>query len=532
MLDDHTVNRLTVVLAVGGEPADSSSGLGIGAYALILAVALILGWMGYLFVNSRRSRITAQEPVPLNLSPGASDDELENKKLTRVLRAALFGSVLMAIILPWYALNEPGRQEAFAEEVHELDIEEGARFYSAEGFACANCHGPTSGGGAAGFKEVRSGVDTVWAAPSLDDIFFRYQEEEVRHWIVFGREGTPMPANGLDGGGAMTVQEVDQVIAFLQSIQITQQEAFDKSQGVVDRALAQIEGGRAATEKLIAFQEAQIEDVKAAAGKMAVVGTFPDEVKDLLQAPGTCTAESAELVSTTCDQPGVDTDRDGLTDEAEKGLTAIAATSREQLTDISYNEADSVYVSTTQRAYDIRFDPFDAFTNGGGDLDEAEAFLAHLESDVLLLSVTAEQEGQFLEGLESGLAFLVDSLEQRLWEVDFAAVALEMGVSEDDARLAVGLFNGYCSRCHTAGYSAGSTFSQGAGTGAWGPSLVDGRSVLQFPQMEDQVMFVINGSALAEGYGINGLGTGSMPSFGKVLSERQIELIVMYARTL
>lgn len=529
------MNYATLVLAAVSPDAGltaAGASLGVGAYALIIAVALLLAWMGYLFVNSRRSKVAAQEAAPLNLSPAASDDELENRKLTRVLRAALFGSVLMAVILPWYALNEPGRQEAFAEERAAFDVAEGAHWYSPDAFECANCHGPTGGGGAADITEARSGVATTWSTPSLDDIFFRYEEEEVRQWIVFGRDGTPMPPYGLDGGGAMTVQEVDQVIAFLQSIQITQQEAFEKSQGVADRALTQIEGGQAATEKLIAFQEAQMKDVKAAEGKMTVVGALPDEVKDLLQAPGTCTAESAELVSTTCDQPGADTDRDGLTDEAEKGLTAIAATSREQLTDISYNEADEVYVLTPQKAYDIRFDPFDAFTNGGGDLDEAEAFLAHLESDVLLLSVTAEQEGQFLEGLESGLAFLVDSLEQPLWEVDFAAVALEMGVSDEDARLAVGLFNGYCSRCHTAGYSAGSAFSQGAGTGAWGPSLVDGRSVLQFPQMEDQVMFVINGSALAEGYGINGLGTGSMPSFGKVLSERQIELIVMYARTL
>lgn len=516
----------------GAEPAASGAGLGIGAYALILAVALLLGWMGYLFLNSRRSREATQEAAPLNLSPAASDDELENKKLTRVLRAALFGSALMAVIMPWYAFNEPGRQEAFAEELDRLYIEEGAHWYSTDAFECADCHGPTGGGGAAEITEARSGVDTTWATPALDDILFRYEEEEVRHWIVFGREGTPMPPYGLDGGGAMTVQEIDQLIAFLQSIQVTQQEAFGKAEGVADRALTQIAGGQAATEKLIAFQEAQIAQVRAAKTTMTVVGTIPDDVKDLLQAPGTCTPESAELVSTTCDQPGVDTDRDGLTDEAEKGLTAAAATSHENLTDVSFDADNEVYVFTPQQAYDIRFDPFDAFTNGGADLDEAEAFLAHLESDILLLSVTAEQEDQFLEGLESGLEFLLDSLEQRRWEVDFAVVASEMGVPEDDARFAVGLFNGYCSQCHTAGFSAGPAFNQGAGTGAWGPSLVDGRSAVQFPHIEDQIIFVIEGSANAEGYGVNGLGSGRMPAFGKVLSARQIELIVMYSRTL
>lgn len=529
------MNYWTIVLAAvspDAEPAASGAGLGIGAYALTLAVALLLAWMGYLFLNSRRSRAAAHEAAPLNLSPAPSDDELEHKKLTRVLRAALFGSVLMAVILPWYALNEPGRQEAFAEELAAVDIEKGAKWYSPQAFSCADCHGPTGGGGAAEFVEERSGIRTTWSAPALDDVFFRFEEDEVRHWIVFGIEGTPMPASGLDGGGAMTVQEVDQVIAFLYSIQITQQEAFDKSRGITERALTRLDGGLAATEKLIAFQEARIEEVEAASETIIAVGALPDDLKDLLQAPGTCTAESAKIVSTTCDQPGADTDRDGLTDEAEKGLTAIAATSLEHLTVISYAEADEVYVLTPQNEYDIRFDPFDPFTNGSPDLDEAEALLAHLESDVLLLSVTAERQESFLEGLESGLTFLLDSLEQRLWEVDFAAVASEMGVSEDEAREAVGLFNGYCAQCHTAGFSAGPTFSQGAGTGAWGPSLVGGRPELQFPQVQDQIMFVIRGSENAEKYGINGLGTGRMPAFGKVLSEAQIELIVLYSRTL
>lgn len=529
------MHYLNIVLAAGGGGAgQAASGgeLGIGTVALILVVAILLVWMAYLFVNSRRSKAAAKEAAPANLSPGISDDELENRKLTRVLRAALLGSALMAIIMPWYALNEPGRQEAFAEATIELDIEEGAHWYSPDSFLCADCHGPTGGGGAAAFTEERSGVETNWAVPSLDDIFFRYDEQEVRHWIIFGREGTPMPPYGLDGGGAMTVQEVDQVISFLRSIQLTQDEAFAKSQGTADRALTQIEGGEQATRTLINFQEIQIDEVNAAQATLDVVGRFPDDVKDLLQAPGMCTKASAELVGTTCGQPGVDTDRDGLTDDAEKGLTAIAAVSYEELTVIKPVTGEITYVFEPQKAYDIRFDPFDSFTNGNADLAEAEELLSHLESDVLLLSVTADRKDVFLEGLETGLVFLLNSLERRLWETDFAALAAEMGVSKDEAKLAVGLFNGYCARCHTAGYSAGAPFDQGAGTGAWGPSLTDGRSEVLFADMSDQVAFVIDGSENAKQYGINGLGSGRMPAFGKILSERQIELIVMYERTL
>ena len=534
MWGNGAVHYLNIVLAAGeeAEPAASGGGLGIGAVALTLVVALILMWMAYLFVNSRRSKAAAHEAAPPNQSPGASDDELENKKLTRVLRAALFGSILMAVIMPWYALGEPDRQEAFAEATVESNVEEGHFWYSPEGFACQNCHGPEGVGGATEFVEQRSGVETSWAVPSLNDVFFRYTEDEVRHWVNYGRAGTPMPATGLVGGGAMTIQEVDQVIAYLRSIQITQEEAFAKSPGTADRALTQIEGGEESTQRLINFQMIQIEEVNNAPATLAAVGDFPDDIKDLFQGAGTCTGASAELVNSTCDQPGADTDRDGLSDEAEKGLTEIAAVSFAELAVINAVAGEITYGFVQRPEYDVRFDPFDAFTNGDADLDAAETLLGNLETDVLLLSVVDERQDQFLEGLESGLAYLEDSLEQQLWNVDFAEIASDMGVSEEDAELAVGLFNGNCARCHTAGYSAGASFEQGAGTGAWGPSLVDGRSEVQFPEMEDQVTFVIEGSEDAKQYGVNGLGTGRMPSFGGILSQSQIELIVTYERTL
>ena len=55
---------------------------------------------------------------------------------------------------------------------------------------------------------------------------------------------------------------------------------------------------------------------------------------------------------------------------------------------------------------------------------------------------------------------------------------------------------------------------------------------MQFPDWRDQVDFIIRGSDEAVQYGVNGIGSGRMPGFGQVLSERQIELIVLYERTL
>jgi mono/diheme cytochrome c family protein len=441
----------------------------------------------------------------------------------------LFGSILLAVALPWYAINEPDRQAEAADMFLEEDIEAGAHFFSLDGFQCSSCHGPDAGGGSAAYTESRSGVGTAWAVPSLNDIFFRYSDDEVRHWVVFGRAGTPMPANGLEGGGAMTVQEVDQIIEYLRSIQVSQADAFAKSEAATSIAIAAIEGGADSTQKLIDEQNEMIALVKDAGNQVAVIGTFPDDLKDLLQSPQTCTVESAALVLAACDNPAPDADKDGLADSIEGPIQKMASVTLDTVTGAS---GDAMAV------YNYNFNPGNAFTNEDAnrqplpDLDAAEELLTTLETEVLLLTVTADREDDFLTGLNDGLAFLMAAAQAKLWEVDYDAKAAEMGVSVDQAMEAVGLFNGYCARCHTGGYSAGAAFEQGAGTGAWGPSLLAGRAVSQFPDFDEHFNFVISGSIDAKRFGVNGLGTGRMPSFGQIPSESQINLIVMYERTL
>jgi mono/diheme cytochrome c family protein len=539
---DVDVTYLNPILGTAEQTdvVDSAGGLGIGAIALLVAVALILIWMGFLFVNSRRSRGSSHEAAPPNLSPHVSDDELENTKLTKVLRASLFGAAILAITLPWYAFNEPTRQADAAVAINDADVEAGAHWFSIDGFQCQNCHGADAGGGSATFVEERSGVEVSWSVPSLDDVLYRYSPEEVQYWIVYGRSNTPMPANGLAGGGAMSVQEVDQTIAYLQSIQLSQADAFGKSGRLTDAALTRIANGATSTQSLINKQEADIAEVEAAQGKLDVVGGFPDEILDLFQSPGTCTDASAAYVGATCSDPGTDTDRDGLTDEVELRLSAIAAASTDTITVITAvpDTSPTEYSFEPDTKYAVSFDPADAFTNTDSegvplaDFSVAEELNGHLTTEVLLLNVTAERKQLFLENLEPGLTFLQNALETRPWDVDFAAVASDMGVSEDEAKQAVGLFNAYCARCHTGGYSAGPSFEQGAGSGAWGPALWDGRTAIQFPNIEDHLNFIISGSENAVGYGVNGIGTGRMPAFGNLLSKDQLTLIVKYERSL
>lgn len=152
--------------------------------------------------------------------------------------------------------------------------------------------------------------------------------------------------------------------------------------------------------------------------------------------------------------------------------------------------------------------------------------------------------------------------------------------SEGEALFNLGLLQGNfaggaysCARCHTAGWSfaevesstdddgelvvdresfEAATANSGCG-GGFGPSLCDGSVVRQFPDEQDHVDFVTNGSEDGIGYGTSGQGDGTMPGFGLrppepglfwidrgedrdptegMLTQEMIEAIVEYEREL
>jgi len=544
------------VLAAAAEeegPA-APSNVGVGSVVLTVAVAGFLVWIGYLVLSSRR-RARRVEETPQNLSPFLSDDEMETKRVTRVLNLAVISAAVLAVALPIYYINEGDRQTAAAERIHERNVSEGSHWY--ENFSCVDCHGPGGSGGGAPFVEARSTLSTTWNAPSLNDIFFRYSPEEIEHWIVYGRPGTPMPANGLEGGGAMTVEEVEQVMDYLYSVSITQGQALDEVEGAVTAALDRISRGDAAVARRILEQEAVLADTLDAVDKFAAIEDLPGEVRAMLAGDGTCTPASAALVGSRCGEPGTDTDRDGLSDAAETRLTEMGVIVDQNLlvrsvrdqtddegapvTDPDGNPLTEVVTipdPSIPEVYNLNLDPENAFTNESvtgtpiPDLDRFEIFLTELDTAHLTLGVTAERLDLFTESVQSGIDFLYAAAEDRLWDIDFEAVSTDSGLSAEDTERAVGLYNAYCARCHTAGYSAGVIFEQGPGTGAWGPALTDGRSVVQFPDPAEQEAFIATGSDDSVHYGINGLGSGRMPGFGQILSAEDIALIVAYERTL
>lgn len=499
--------------------------MGLGAVALGLAAVAVLVWAGFL-VNAGRVRPTRAEETPANLQPYLTDDELETGRLNKVLVAALIASAVLAVVVPIYYLSEADRQAEAAEGFEERNIEEGLALY--EEFQCVNCHSEGGVGGAVAFVEKRSNLETVWNVPSINDVFYRYDRDEVRYWIVFGRAGSPMPAAGLEGGGAMTTQQVDQVLDYLESIQIPQQEAFTQTDGKVDEALRRIETADETIAARIVEQEAEIAAIEASVIAYDATSGLPLQIKQVLSGPGTCTERSAELVELPCDSPGTDSDRDGLTDVAEVRLEELFGTAADFIGDLA---------GTSE--LEVNLDPANAFTTTDAagdripDLEHVVEARQNLLTVMIGLDVFARNPDPFLARSEAGLDFLQEAAAERRFAIDFESLAADAFDGDvDEARRAAGLYNAYCARCHTAGYSAGVQFEREPGSGAFGPSLRDNRSVVQFPDFEDHVDFIIKGSQNAVAYGVNGAGRGWMPGFGFTLSQEDIELIVRFERAL
>ena len=92
------------------------------------------------------------------------------------------------------------------------------------------------------------------------------------------------------------------------------------------------------------------------------------------------------------------------------------------------------------------------------------------------------------------------------------------------------LFEGFCARCHTQGFSYGEAGPPGAG--AYGPPLTGGSTLRQFPAIDKHVEWVTETAEYGKQYGTRGIAKGVMPFFGRMLAPEQIQAIVDYERSL
>ncbi len=195
----------------------------------VIAALLIIGFIVAVAANMRtgRKEVGAEVELAANRKPYYDDEELETKRLDRTLAFGLLLLGVIAVALPLYWLAEPGRQDNAVEHFNEIFIHQGEQTY-VEGAQCASCHGPEGTGGAASFTLTAGNGDFIesvnWQAPALDTVLYRYSREEVKFIITYGRTFSPMAAWGAEGGGPLTSQQIDNVIDYLQSIQLPAEE--------------------------------------------------------------------------------------------------------------------------------------------------------------------------------------------------------------------------------------------------------------------------------------------------------------------
>lgn len=212
--------------------------------AVVVGV-LLVGWLAYIVAQIRRPGRQLEPGSEIELAPNRKpyydDDVLEGPRLERVLGLAFLTLVVIAIGLPLYWLREPGRQRSALRGFNNTAAHRGyLLFQPADSplptenvghFGCAGCHGSVGQGGAAQMtisdpinKDIPPRT-VKWQAPPLNTVLLRYTPDAVKTILTYGRAGTPMPAWGTAGGGAMNDQQLTDLIAYLQTIQLTPDQA-------------------------------------------------------------------------------------------------------------------------------------------------------------------------------------------------------------------------------------------------------------------------------------------------------------------
>lgn len=205
----------------------------------VIAVVLLVAFVVAVAVNMRKGRKEVGSEIELaaNRKPYFDDETLETKKLDRTLALGLVTLGVIAVALPLYWLAEPGRQDDAVVGYQDVFERRGEALYN-EGAQCAACHGPKGVGGAANYTITAPNGDFVaqvsWQAPALDNVLYRYSRDEVKFILEYGRGFSPMPAWGAAGGGPLTDQQLDNIIDYLQSIQLPASEA----RAAVDQEIA------------------------------------------------------------------------------------------------------------------------------------------------------------------------------------------------------------------------------------------------------------------------------------------------------
>lgn len=199
------------------------AGSGGSVPIIILVVGLAVFALAYFVVGpGKRTGPKRHGDIPLAMRPYHSDEELETSAMERAMSWGVALAAFSALFLPLYWLIEPGRIDQRVDEFYAEDVQAGRELFAE---ACASCHGTNLEGGSA--QNPDPDIDAPWPAPALNNIVARYEGSEivddVREFIVLtlvhGRNGTPMQAFGVANGGLYSDNQLDQITAYVLSVQ-------------------------------------------------------------------------------------------------------------------------------------------------------------------------------------------------------------------------------------------------------------------------------------------------------------------------
>jgi len=453
-----------------------------------IALGLLAGYLVWAVLSPRRRG--DDDKAPANLRPFLADEDLENRRLERVLGWALFFAAIVAISLPIYWLREPTRQAESAGYFDEGKVARGAVLYARPGvpqynpalsLQCAGCHGDKGEGGVAPW--TINGQRVQWKAPAINTVALRYTEDpecldeaarlaksppavcEISDVLTYGRPGSPMQAWGVAGGGPKNFQAISDIVAYLLTIQLTPEKA---------RAQA------------TAALEASQADEGVCPAYMVCPGITLTAAEEALAASETELARQRAAVQQALGTTG---DNEQLKAQCEQLRAGLG------------NDPNKI-------TREVR--------------------------------IQAEACGDFLVALADYAA----DLSARDWAITWKAE--RENVSEGQR-----LFEYSCARCHTRGWSVfdpsappsavdgvGILGLSGGGGGAGGGigfNLRGDEGVSRFGPdsaggWQSQYDFVAAGSNPFQPYGNGGLGSGKMPGFAKMLTEDQLGRIISYER--
>jgi mono/diheme cytochrome c family protein len=214
-------------------------------------IVILIGVVTYTVINILRGakpELGSEIELAPNRKPYLDDEALEGKKLDRALTWGLVTLFIIAIGLPMYWIYEPGRQANASTDFNETFVKRGAAMFAPTGESldalnCSGCHGGMKAQGGTVAYNLTNPDGTItpvnWRAPALNTVLLRYSRQEVTFIITYGRPFSPMPAWGVTGGGALNDQQVQNLVDYLESIQLTPADAQQQARDELTKMMAE-----------------------------------------------------------------------------------------------------------------------------------------------------------------------------------------------------------------------------------------------------------------------------------------------------